>query len=71
MIGKNNYVLSTELFLKDATCQDEKQASESQTLGVFLPLKKYYKYNTSWLQIYEVGFSCIFKFSLEKNITSC
>lgn len=38
MIGKNNYVLSTELFLKDATCQDEKQASESQILGVFLPL---------------------------------
>lgn len=34
-MGKTNFVLSTELFLKDATWQEEKQASGSQVLAFF------------------------------------
>lgn len=35
-MGKTNFVFSTELLLKDATSQGEKQAFKSQVLGFFL-----------------------------------
>lgn len=35
MMCKTNFVLSTELILKDATCQREKQILKSQDVGFF------------------------------------
>lgn len=42
---KTNFVLSTELILKDATCQREKQTLKSQDLSGYFFLQKYYEYN--------------------------